>query len=47
MRAITSKGRAPDQPVHGFDRALLLRHQRQRRDDAVNPDELAEKNRQR
>jgi len=30
-----------------IDRALLLRHQCQRCDDAVNPDELAEKNRQR
>jgi hypothetical protein len=41
------EGRAADQCIDGLDRALFLRDQRQRRDDAVKPDELAEKDRQR
>ena len=41
----SSCGYGPGQD--GFDGALLLPHQRQGDDNAVNPDELAEKDRQR
>jgi hypothetical protein len=39
--------RVPDQRLDAFDGASLVRHQRQRHDNAVKPDELAEKDRQR